>query len=193
MALRPAGYDGEVVYLITLLQNLGALIVQYHFPDESEQVRRLMQTGPPTREGEGEEPGMNASAAAYAVLGADLEAIGLAVARQWGLPDAVLMMIRRLPQATPVRAVDDDDGLLRAVASCAHEAVEALALPAARVQAALTQVAQRYARALRLNPRDLLDAVRGKPAEHAAERPAERATERISQDTMPAPLDEVPP
>ena len=188
MALRPAGYDGEVVYLITLLQSLGALIVQYHFPDESEQIWRLMQPGPPPRDGDSEEPGMNASAAAYAVLGADLEAIGLAVARQWGLSDAVLTMIRRLPQSTPVRAVDGDDALLRAVASCAHEAVEALALPAPRVQLALTQVAQRYARALALTTRDLTDAVRGKAAEHAAE----RAADRISQNTMAAPLEEAP-
>jgi len=189
MALRPAGYDGEVVYLITLLQSLGALIVQYHFPDESEQIRRLMQPGPPAREGEPEEPGMPASAAAYAVLGADLEAIGLAVARQWGLPDPVLTMIRRLPRTTPVRACDGDDALLRAVASCAHEAVDALALPAPRVQAALTQVAQRYARALALNTRDLIDAVRGK----ADDRSAERATDRISRETTAAPLDESPP
>ena len=188
MALRPAGYDGEVVYLITLLQSLGALTVQYHFPDESEQIRRLMQPGPPPRDGEPGEPGMNASAAAYAVLGADLEAIGLAVARQWGLSDAVLTMIRRLPQSTPVRAVDGDDALLRAVASCAHEAVEALALPASRVQLALTQVAQRYARALALTTRDLTDAVRGKAAEPAAE----RAADRISQNTMAAPLEEAP-
>jgi len=192
MALRPAGYDGEVVYLITLLQNLGALVVQYHFPDESEQIRRLLQPGPPPREGEPEEPGMNASAAAYAVLGADLEAIGLAVARQWGLPDAVLMMIRRLPQSTPVRTVDGDDALLRAVASCAHEAVEALTLPAARVQPALTQVAQRYARALDLNTRDLLDAVRGKAADRSDAHPADRSADRISQNTMAAPLDEPP-
>src|SRR5439155_1756954 len=42
-ALRPAGYDGEVVLLVALLQNLGRLLVQYHFPDEAAQIRRLMQ------------------------------------------------------------------------------------------------------------------------------------------------------
>ena len=44
-ALRPAGYDAEVVHLVTLLQNLGRLIVGYHFPDELQQIRRLMQAG----------------------------------------------------------------------------------------------------------------------------------------------------
>jgi eukaryotic-like serine/threonine-protein kinase len=178
IALRPPGYDGEVVYLITLLQRLGTLIVQYHFPDESEQVRRLMQPGPPARDGDTEEPGMTAAAAAYAVMGADLESIGQAVARQWGLPDEALAMIRRLPQATPVRAADGDDALLRAVASCAHEAVDALELPAPRVQAALAQVASRYARVLGLSARDLVDAARSRPIE------------RISEETRPAALDE---
>jgi eukaryotic-like serine/threonine-protein kinase len=28
-----------VVYLITLLQNLGRLVVHYHFPDEAQQIR----------------------------------------------------------------------------------------------------------------------------------------------------------
>ncbi|MEI7465692.1 MAG: HDOD domain-containing protein, partial [Burkholderiales bacterium] len=38
-ALRPAGYDAEVVYLVTVLQNLGRLLAQYHFPSEYEQIR----------------------------------------------------------------------------------------------------------------------------------------------------------
>ena len=31
LQLRPAGYDGEVVHLITVMQNLGRLLLQYHF------------------------------------------------------------------------------------------------------------------------------------------------------------------
>ena len=107
-----------------------------------------MQPAPPPRAGEPDEPGMSEQAASYAVLGADIEAIGAAVARHWGLDDAVLHLIRRLPLRTPPRTIDNDDDMLRAVASCANEAVDALALPAARRQAALQRVAQRYARAL---------------------------------------------
>jgi non-specific serine/threonine protein kinase len=180
IALRPAGYDAEVVYLITLLQGLAGLIVQYHFPDEAEQIRRLMQPAPPAREGEREEPGMSHAAAACAVLGADLEAIAQAVLRTWGIPDTTLTMLRRLPLSTPVRSAVGDDALLRAVASCAHEAVQALLLPAPRVNAALEHVALRYSRVLGLGPREWLDAVRRKP-------------ERISQTTRAAPLDEAGP
>ncbi len=101
---RPA-YDAEVVYLITLLQNLGRLVVHYHFADEAQQIRRLMQPAASAREGEPEDPGMSEELASFAVLGADIEAIGAAVARWWGLDESVLAMIRRLPLATPVRSV----------------------------------------------------------------------------------------
>ena len=162
MMLRPPAYDGEVVYLLALLQNLGRLVVQYHFADESVQIRRLMQPAPPPREGEPEEPGMSEEGASFAVLGADIEAIGAAVARQWGLEDDVLAMIRRHPLATLVRTSDSDDELLRAVASCANEAVDALGLPAPRVAAALQRVVQRYGRALNFGLRELQAALLGK-------------------------------
>ena len=96
-ALRPPGYDPEVVYLVAVLQNLGRLLVQYHFPEESEQIRQLMQPHPPAQPGAPEHPGMSEESAAYAVLGVDIESLGAAVARHWGLGDEVQHMIRRLP------------------------------------------------------------------------------------------------
>ena len=179
LALRPAGYDGEVVYLLTLLQNLGRLVVHYHFTDESQQIARLMQSAPSPREGEPDEPGLSEEAAAFAVLGADIDAIGLAVARHWGFDDGLLKLMQRLPLATPVRNPDTDDDLLRASASCANEAVDALALPAPKALAALQRVAQRYGRVLGIDLRDLQDALRGES----------RLTEPMPL-TQPAPLDE---
>ena len=155
LVLRPAGYDAEVVYLITLLQNLGRLVVTYHFADEAQQIRRLMQPAPSPREGEPEDPGMSEEGAAYAVLGTDIEAIGSAVARHWGLEDGVLAMVRRQPAATSPHAPDNDDELLRLVASCANEAVDALAQPAPRVGAALTRVVSRYGRQFNFGLREL--------------------------------------
>ena len=67
--LRPAGYDPEVVYLLATLQSLGRLAVQYHFPEEAAQIRRLMLPAMPARPGEPEEPGMGEESASFAVLG----------------------------------------------------------------------------------------------------------------------------
>jgi non-specific serine/threonine protein kinase len=158
-ALRPPGYDAEVVFLVTLLQNLGRLAVQYHFPDDAAQIRRLMEPAPPARAGEREEPGMSEEAASLAVLGTDIEALGAAVARHWGLDATVLHLVRRLPTAAPVRSPDNDDDVLRAVASCANETIDALALPVARQADALQRIANRYARALGVGSRELSAAV----------------------------------
>lgn len=158
MAVRPAGYDAEVVYLVALLQNLGRMVVHYHFADEAVQIRRLMQPAA-LPDGKGEDPGMGEDAAAMAVLGVDLEAVGTAVARWWGLGEGIVHMMRRHPLGTPVRTPDGDDDLLRAAASCANEAVDAQGGPAARAQAALQAVAQRYGRVLGLGLRELQEAL----------------------------------
>jgi non-specific serine/threonine protein kinase len=162
-ALRPAGYDPEAVYLVTVLQNLGRLLLRYHFADEAEQIHQLMQPIPAVRS-EGEivsppQPGLDEEGAAYAVLGVTIEALGSAAARHWGLGQEIAHMIRRLPIDAPVRKPDNDNELLRIVASAANEAVEALALPAPKSATALNEVVVRYARTLRLTTRVLDDAL----------------------------------
>jgi non-specific serine/threonine protein kinase len=162
-ALRPAGYDAEVVYLIAVLQNLGRLLVGYHFADEAEQIRQLMQPIPAVRvEGElvaPEQPGFTEALAAFAVLGVEVEAFGSAAARQWGLGDDILHMIRRLPGESPIRKPDGDAELLRIVASAANDIVDALALPTPKVAAALNRIVSRYSRVIRINTRILHEAV----------------------------------
>ncbi|MBX3604683.1 MAG: HDOD domain-containing protein [Piscinibacter sp.] len=160
-ALRPPGYDPEVAYLVAVLQNLGRLLVHYHFPEEAEQIRQLMLPVPGSNGG-ADLPGMSEEAASFAVLGADVEALGAAVARHWGLGDEVQHMVRRLAAGKPVRAPDSDADMLRVVASAANEAVDAMTrLPAAKIGPAIVQVAQRYARTLQLSPRDVQEALQG--------------------------------
>ena len=160
-ALRPAGYDAQVTYLIAVLQNLGRLMLRYHFADEAGQMRDLMQPSAEVREaGATPAPGLSETAAGFAVLGVDVESLGAAVGRQWGLGDDVLHMARRLPPDAPVRKPDNDDEVLRLIASAANEVVDAAQLATASRQAsALAQVAQRYGRALGINGRDVTDAL----------------------------------
>ena len=171
--LRPAGYDPEVVYLLAMLQSLGRLAVQYHFPEEAAQIRRLMLPAPPAKAGEPEDPGMSEEGASFAVLGVDIDALGAAVARHWGLDDAVALMMRRVPLAAPVHSPDGDDDLLRLSASCANEVVDARSVPPQHRQAWLHRVLQRYGRILGVTLRDLQLAAQGispqaEPAEAAA-------------------------
>jgi non-specific serine/threonine protein kinase len=158
-ALRPAGYDPEVVGLVTLLQNLGQLVIQYHFADDARQIRRLMQAGPPAEPGGKEEPGMSEQAASFAVLGIDVDSVSAAVARHWGLDEAVVQMIRRLPISAAVHPPESDDDTLRMVASCANELVDAGGYPASRVMTMLGRVVTRYARALNITLQEAQEAL----------------------------------
>jgi non-specific serine/threonine protein kinase len=153
--IRPAGYDGELVYLLALMQRLGRLVVQYHFPDEALQIRRLMQPAPPVRRGDPEDPGMSEQAAGFAVLGVDLESLGLAVGRWWGFDDSALKMMRRLPLDSPVHPPDNDIARLRLTASCANEIIDAQTGPAQHRAEALQQVQGRYGRLLNLGLQEI--------------------------------------
>jgi eukaryotic-like serine/threonine-protein kinase len=167
-ALRPAGYDAEVVYLIAVMQNLGRLLLQYHFPDDAQQIRQLMRPPAPTAD-HPNPAAMTEQSAAYAVLGCDLESMGAAVARYWALGDELLHMIRRQAVDSPVRSNGSDVELLRLTCSLANEIVDALGLPEAKRQAGIEQATRRYARALGLGLREVYDALNPAAAAAAAE------------------------
>ncbi len=202
-ALRPAGYDPEVVYLVTLLQNLGRLMVQYHFPDEAEQILQLtarpeaVATAATTGTEASEAPGMSEAAASFAVLGVDLDEVGAAVVRHWGLGPELQQMIHRIPREQRVRSVQGDTDALCKTASAANEVVDALGLqPGARAIRELEGVAQRYARALKINLRDVKDAVQaaremvkngGVAGVRDTERDPQRAPSAAPSPAIPGP------
>ncbi len=187
--LRPAGYDPEVIYLVAALQNLGRLLVQYHFPDEAEQIQSLLQTLPPPKPGEAEMPGMSEENASYAVLGVDVESLGAAVARHWGLNDEVLHMIRRLSLLRPVRQPDSDGDALRIAASAANEIVDVVTLTApSKVAVALAQIAQRYGRVLTISSKDIAEALQAaRSALKAGNVPGSVRSKTLTQDAAAAP------
>jgi non-specific serine/threonine protein kinase len=193
-ALRPAGYDPEVVFLIAVMQNLGRVLVRYHFAEEAEQIEQLMRPADTTPSGDAavlDNPGMSEEAAAFAVLGVDVAACGHAVARQWCLGEEIEHMIRRLPPEAAVRKPDNDAELLRLLASAANEAVDAVTLlPARRVGSALEKVAERYARVLRLTPRTLHDALQDArdALKRAAAQPPRQRKSETDEPTAPAEL-----
>jgi HD-like signal output (HDOD) protein len=158
-ALQPAGYDQEVVFLITALQNLGWLVVQYHFPEEAASIRRLMQPVASQKPDEPDEQGMSAEGASFAVLGIDIDALGAAVMHHWGLDEGVQHMVRRAPPTGPIHTPTSDVDMLRLVASCANEVLDAVSLPSRQAIAAVQRVAQRYGRALDITLKDIQDAL----------------------------------
>lgn len=192
--LRPAGYDPEVIYLVCLLQNLGRLLLQYHFPDDAQQIRQLMLPPEPT-EDRPHPTGMGEQAAAYAVLGCDLDALGSAVARYWGLDEDVQHMMHRASPDAPVRHAGHDTDIIRLTCSFANELVDAMVQPEGRRKQALELATRRYARVLGLGLREVMEALKPETArkEAAVSHGPEAAREIGSANlTLTANLD-IPP
>ena len=110
-------------------------------------------------------PSMTEQAAAFAVLGCDLDSLGGAVARYWSLGEEMLQMIRRQPPQAALRAALGDTDTLRLTCSLANELVDALGLPAAKHKAAVELVVRRYARTLNLTLRDIQLAIHPEAAD----------------------------
>ncbi|TAL23113.1 MAG: HDOD domain-containing protein [Aquabacterium sp.] len=153
--LCPPGTDAQEALIAGMFQHLGRLLVLYHFPDEAAQVHRLTLPAPPAEPGGQETPGMIEEAAAYAVLGVDFDSLGLAVARHWGLDEALIHAMRPLSLTSIVRRPDARPDILRASASLANEAIAASRLPAQKQGHAFQLVVQRYGRVLDVDLREI--------------------------------------
>ena len=158
-ALRPPGYDAEVAYMVTQVQNLGRLALCHHFPRESAQIVRLTQTtSTPTGEG-AQTAGMNERAACFAVLGVDMEAVGAAAARYCGFDDSAWHRWSRITgrETAPMARTDDD--VFRITASCANDAIDALRLPPVPAALALGALVQRYGKSLKITANAMREAL----------------------------------
>jgi eukaryotic-like serine/threonine-protein kinase len=68
-------------------------------------------------------------------------------------------MVRRAPPTGPIHMPTSDVDMLRLVASCANEVLDAVAMPPRQAMAAVQRVAQRYGRALDITLKDIQDAL----------------------------------
>ena len=156
LAVRPAGYEAELVQVVTQLQVLGRLVLAHLLPDEYAQIRRL--AWPHTVPGDEERvTPLGEQTAAYGVLGVGLEELGLSVAHFLGLGEDALHMLRRIPTSVLVHPPTSDDDTLRLVGSCANDAIDALNLAPQQAAAALASTVQRYGHVLKFGTKTLRD------------------------------------
>ena len=141
--LTPGDSEAEEAYLAALFHNLGHLMTEIYLPEEAAAIRELSQ-------GAGGRPAeMSAEAAVRQVLGLGLEALGVGVAKSWGLPDSLRSALRRPVGAAPTRAVPRGTERNRWLAALANDVALAMQLKdpeAARQQ--LRRLAEQHARVL---------------------------------------------
>src|SRR5690606_35693116 len=85
----------EHSYICAVFHNLGWLLCQFYFPEESEDIRRVAQ-----------QQGCSEESAAQRVIGTGFEELGIALARHWGFPEVIQQSMRRLPDGPARRPVN---------------------------------------------------------------------------------------
>lgn len=149
--------DLEQVFICAVFSNLGRLLTQYYFPEESDEIRRIVG-----------QKGCSEDLAARQVLGLSFEDLGVAIARQWGFPDLITHSMRHLPSG-PLKAPKDQEERLQVMAGMANElcAVIAQGVPEQR-QRELAKVLTRYAGAVPLAQKEVEQAL-GRSIEQMAD------------------------
>jgi len=158
-ALSATARDAEEAFLAALFYNLGPLLAEYYFPDEAQTVRDQLaaQAGPAgLRHAAAPHPDLLADQVAAQVLGLSYEALGVGVARHWGLPDSLQRCMRRPEGASPSARLAPGTEHMRWLAVAANEVAEAVwQADGDDLTPSLDAVLGRHGRALGLSALDL--------------------------------------
>ena len=145
--LCPLARETEEAFIGAMFHNLGRLLAQFYFPEEANVVRGLVSS---TRQ-----PVSEATASA-SVLGLSFEALGLGVAKVWGLPEGIQRCMRRPIGEPPSRAPLESLERQRWTALAANQIADALLHTEPKaLEARLAQVAKQYAKTLGVSPEDV--------------------------------------
>ena len=136
--------DLEQTFICALFYNLGRLLSQYYFPEESDEIRRVAA-----------QKSISEDQASLQVLGITFEELGVAIARQWGFPPLIVNTMRKLSSG-PVRRPVTQEDRLQVLAGMANElcAVIAQATPEERSREMKKAVA-RFGNAVQLTQKEI--------------------------------------
>lgn len=136
--------QGEEGFICALFHGLGKLLAQYHFPEEFDEIAKLVDYKK-----------ISERAAARQVLGIALEELGIEIARSWGFPASIVNSMRPLPE-DEVRKPTTTDDALQVLSAFANEMCDMLAEAAPEQRArGLARVMQRFGGSLQLSDRQI--------------------------------------
>ena len=107
--------DLEQTFICSLFHSLGRLLSQFYFPEESDEIRRVIA-----------QKGCNEDTAALQVLGISFEEMGIAIAQQWGFPPLIVGTMRKLP-AGRVKKGTTQEERLRILSGFSNELCDVIA------------------------------------------------------------------
>jgi serine/threonine protein kinase len=141
--------QGEEAYICALFHELGRLLSQFYFPEESEEIRKLVEFKK-----------LSERAAATQVLGITYEELGIGIARSWGFPPTIIDSMRHLP-AEEIRKPNTSADALRIVSGFANELCDLLAgTPIDQCGKLAHRMAKRFGASLQIADKQLLGDMR---------------------------------
>jgi serine/threonine protein kinase len=139
---------GEEAFLAAMFQNLGRLLTEFYLVEEARQVRGMVAGA---AQG-GAVGAVSEEAASVAVLGVSFEALGVGVAKAWGLPATLQTCMRPPKGEAPTREPKDSADQLRWLAFASNQITDTLLRSPPELAAGrVAEVAKRYARTLGLS------------------------------------------
>ncbi|WP_291987060.1 serine/threonine protein kinase [Candidatus Accumulibacter sp. ACC007] len=149
--------DVEQAFICSLFHNLGRLLSQYYFPEESAEIRRLSQ-----------QKDCADDLAAQQVLGLSFEDLGVGIAQSWGFPRLIVNSMRKLPPGSVRRPANMDDRL-RVLAALSNDLCSMVADAGVEQQAKeLRRIVARFGEVIDLDEQDLQRTLR-KSFEHVSQ------------------------
>ena len=137
--------ESEEAFIGAMFQNLGRLLTEYYFTEEARQVRGIVAGAGAARSG----AAPSEDAASTSVLGLSFEALGLGVAKSWGLPDTLQRCMRQPRGEPPTREPQDAGERLRWLTFAANQIADTvLRAEPEHAKGRIAEVAKRYARTL---------------------------------------------
>jgi serine/threonine protein kinase len=132
--------EAEEAFIGSMFQNMGRLLTQFYFPEEAAQVRNLLQF---------EKPAITEATASSRVLGLSFEALGIGIAKVWGLPESIQRCMQRPLGSPPLIVSADSVERMRWVASASNDIADVLLkFDAEDARPHIAQVVRRYAKAI---------------------------------------------
>lgn len=107
--------DLEQSFICALFHNLGRLLSQFYFAEETDEIRRIVA-----------QKSCSEDVAAMQVLGITFQDMGIAIARQWGIPTLISGAMRKLPAGRIKKAVSQEERL-RVLSGFSNELCEVIA------------------------------------------------------------------
>ena len=140
--------EAEDAFLGGIFKNLGCMLTLFYFPEEAQQIRKILQLG---------EPPMTADQASTKVLGLSYEDLGLGVAKAWGLPEGIQKRMSRPAGTPPSRRPQDPVERLRWTSEAGNEMATLLfAQEPETARKKITEVARQYATVLGVDEAHIL-------------------------------------